>query len=100
MVSRLCLLGVAHKQESFTDRCSSYYRVTGRTMSWTLEAGFALAALILTLLSSGLGLVLKYRRGLSRMDSSKLSLIQLLVEGIMVKCTHESIAHAARSRDW
>ena len=51
-------------------------------MAWSLEAAFALAALILTLLLSGLGLVLKYRRGLSHLGgSSKLGLIQLLAEG-------------------
>jgi hypothetical protein len=33
-------------------------------MSWTLEAGFALAAIILTLTLSGLGLLLKHRKGL------------------------------------
>jgi hypothetical protein len=50
-------------------------------MPWSLEASFALAALILTLTLSGLGLVLKYRRGLSHVGSDKLGLVQLLAEG-------------------
>lgn len=65
-------------------------------MAWSLEAAFALAALILTLLLTGLGLVLKYRRG---MDSSKLSMIQQVVEGTIFPYTYKYVAHAARSRD-
>lgn len=67
-------------------------------MPWSLEAGFALAALILTLIFSGLGLVLKYRRGL-HLGSDKLGLAQLLVEGMILQCTCMSVAHAARSGD-
>jgi hypothetical protein len=63
--------------------------VDHQTMSWTLEAGFALAALILTLILSGIGLVLKYRRGLPYSGSSKLGLVQLLAEGTMVQFTNE-----------
>jgi hypothetical protein len=48
-------------------------------MSWTLEAGFALAALVLTLILSGLGLVLKYRKGI--LSLGKDTLLQTFVEG-------------------
>jgi hypothetical protein len=83
-----------------TANISRVYWYIIQTMSWTLEAGFALAALILTLLLSGLGLVFKYRRGLLRTNSNKLSLVQLLAEGMMVQCTCMSVANAARSGDW
>lgn len=48
-------------------------------MSWTLEASFALAALILTLMLSGLGLVLKYRKGTSPLGKS--TLLHMFVGG-------------------
>lgn len=48
-------------------------------MSWTLEASFALAALILTLMLSGLGLVLKHWKGKSPLGKS--TLMQMFVEG-------------------
>ena len=48
-------------------------------MSWTLEASFALAALILTLMLSGLGLILKYRKGKSPLGKS--ILLHMFVEG-------------------
>jgi hypothetical protein len=48
-------------------------------MSWTLEASFALAALILTLMLSGLGLVLKYRK--RTLSLGKDTLLQMSVEG-------------------
>jgi hypothetical protein len=48
-------------------------------MPWTLEASFALAALILTLALSGLGLVLKYRKGKSPLGKD--TLLQMLMEG-------------------
>lgn len=48
-------------------------------MSWTLEASFALAALVLTLILSGLGLVLKYRKSISPLGKD--TLLQMFVEG-------------------
>jgi hypothetical protein len=48
-------------------------------MSWTLEASFALAALVLTLILSGLGLVLKYRKGKSPLGKD--TPLQMLMEG-------------------
>jgi hypothetical protein len=54
-------------------------------MSWTLEASFALAALILTLILSGLGLVLKYRKGISPLGKD--TLLQMFVEGTFIILT-------------
>lgn len=55
-----------------------YTRSCPLEMSWTLEASFALAALILTLMLSGLGLVLKYRKGTSPLGKD--TLLQMFVE--------------------
>lgn len=57
-------------------------------MSWTLEAGFALGALILTLLLSGLGLVFKHRRSMPYLNANTSSLLHLLVEGAILSYIH------------
>lgn len=44
-----------------------------------MEASFALAALVLTLILSGLGLVLKYRKSISPLGKD--TLLQMFVEG-------------------
>lgn len=51
-------------------------------MAWTLEAGFTLAALLLTFIMSGVGLLLKHRRCMPCLRNSKASLLQEPVEGI------------------
>lgn len=64
-------------------------------MSWTLEASFALAALILTLLLSGLGLALKYWKGTSPLGKG--TLLQMFVEGTftLIAC---AVTHLTRSQ--
>jgi hypothetical protein len=51
-------------------------------MAWTLEAEFALAALLLTSLISRVGLLLKHRRCMPHLRNSEASLLQEPVEGI------------------
>lgn len=41
-------------------------------MPWTLEAGFGLATLVVTLMLSGLGLFLKYRKGIPSLGKDTL----------------------------
>jgi hypothetical protein len=52
-------------------------------MAWTLEAGFALAALLLTSIMSGVGLLLKHRRCVPHLRNSKASFLEGTVEGIV-----------------
>lgn len=49
-------------------------------MPWSLEAGFALAAVVLTLLLSGLGLFLKHRKEMLCLSNSNAT----IVEGIVI----------------
>jgi hypothetical protein len=56
--------------------------ITRNTMAWTLEAKFALAALLLTFIMSEVGLLLKHRRCMPYLKNSKDSLHQKPVEGI------------------
>lgn len=55
-------------------------------MPWSLEAGFALGALVLTLTLSGLGLVLKYRKGIPPLGEN--TLLQTFVEGTFTMSTN------------
>lgn len=50
-------------------------------MAWTLEAEFALAALLLTFITSRVGLFLKHRRCIPYLRNRKASLLQVLIEG-------------------
>jgi hypothetical protein len=68
-------------------------------MAWTLEAGFALAALVLTFVMFGVGL-LKHHRCMPPLRNSKVDPLQNLVEGITWTCVYKSATHTARSREW
>lgn len=52
-------------------------------MAWTLEAGFTLAALLLTFIMSGVGVLLKHRSCIPYLKNRKASLLQVLIEGII-----------------
>lgn len=90
---------VVYKLEMLAERCSSYssQAITRNTMAWTLEARFALAALVLTFIMSGVGLLLKYHRCMPHLRNSKASLLQVSVEGIIRTCACKSATHTARS---
>ena len=51
-------------------------------MAWTLEAEFALAALLLTFTISGVSLLLKHRKYMPYLRNSKVGLLQEPVEGM------------------
>lgn len=59
---------------------TSYTRSCDTEMPWTLEAGFALATLVVTLMLSGLGLFLKYRKGFPLLGKN--TLLPMFAEGM------------------
>lgn len=65
-------------------------------MAWTLEAGFALAALVLTFILSGVGLLLKHHRCMPLLRNSKADPLHHLAEGIAWTCVCKSTTHTAR----
>lgn len=67
-------------------------------MSWTLEARFALAAIILTLILFGIGLILKHCKitPLRNYARAQGSLLQSLAEGISTYVLDEPLAKIHR----
>jgi hypothetical protein len=75
---------ILYKLAFLAGRCSSQNSqpTTHNTMSWTLEAELALAALLLTFIMSGVGLVLKHRRRAPHLRNSIAGLLREPVRGI------------------